>query len=84
MFEWFSTASSWASRLKRARRSGSPATVSVRNLSATSRPSRVSRARQTSPIPPAPSGATSSYGPSREPGWSGMESAEYSPRTDLP
>jgi hypothetical protein len=32
----------------------------VRNLSATSRPSLVSRARQTSPIPPAPSGASSS------------------------
>jgi serine/threonine protein kinase len=35
-----------------------------RNFSATSRPSFVSRARYTFPIPPAPSGATISYGPS--------------------
>src|SRR5262245_42998749 len=34
---------------------------------ATSRPRRVSRARYTSPIPPAPSGATIWYGPNRVP-----------------
>ena len=37
-------------------------------LMATSRPSRASRARNTSPMPPAPIGATISYGPSRAPG----------------
>lgn len=35
--------------------------------------SRVSRAFHTSPIPPAPSGATTSYGPSREPGEMAMD-----------
>src|SRR5688572_30355666 len=35
---------------------------------ATSRFKRVSRARYTSPIPPAPSGATISYEPSLDPG----------------
>jgi hypothetical protein len=39
-------------------RPGSAANASGRTLSATSRPSRASRARNTSPMPPAPSGAT--------------------------
>src|SRR5437773_7876144 len=38
-----------------------------RILMATARSSRVSRARYTSPIPPAPMGATISYGPRRLP-----------------
>ena len=38
-----------------------------RTLIATSRPSLVSRARYTSPMPPAPSGATTSYEPSELP-----------------
>jgi hypothetical protein len=37
------------------------------SLRATSRPSRVSVARQTSPMPPAPSGATTAYAPRRWP-----------------
>ena len=41
----------------RARRDGSPATSEGRILSATSRPRRVSCARYTSPLPPAPMGA---------------------------
>jgi hypothetical protein len=41
-------------RAKRARRSESSANFSGRTLIATSRPSRVSRARYTSPMPPAP------------------------------
>ena len=39
---------------------------------ATSRLRRLSRARYTSPMPPAPNGATISYGPSRVPGVKGM------------
>src|SRR6185436_17388208 len=47
---------------------------------ATSRPSRVSRARYTSPMPPAPRGATISYGPSRVPGVRLMERSRLGPR----
>src|SRR5438046_7608615 len=43
-----------------------------RTLMATSRASRGSRARYTSPIPPAPSGARIWYGPSSVPFASGM------------
>src|SRR5438132_12548147 len=57
-----------ASRSKRAFRSGLEERCCGKTLIATSRPSRVSRARYTSPIPPAPSGPEISYGPSREPG----------------
>ena len=52
---WLSEASSFASRSKRARRSGSAAKASGRTLRATSRPSFVSVARYTSPMPPLPS-----------------------------
>ena len=44
-----------------------------RSFSATSRPNRASFARYTSPIPPAPSGATISYGPSFVPAFSTIE-----------
>jgi hypothetical protein len=57
MLGWFSEARTRASRSKRARRSGSCAKPSGRTLSATARPSLVSVARHTSPIPPAPSAA---------------------------
>src|SRR5215469_10254190 len=50
-----------------------------RIFSATSRPRRVSRARYTSPIPPAPSGPTTSYGPSLVPGTSAMIGRDYNP-----
>ena len=53
-FGWLSAASSCASRRKRASRSGSCATSAGSTLRATSRPSFVSVARYTSPIPPAP------------------------------
>ena len=66
--EWLSEASSFASRSKRERRSGSVAKAAGRSFSATCRPSRVSVARQTSPIPPAPMAAVISYGPRRAPG----------------
>src|SRR5678815_1285234 len=80
---WFSAASIRASRSKRARRSESPVIARGRTLIATSRPSFVSRARYTSPMPPAPSGAPSSYWPNRVPGWIGMtrqHSSESIPR----
>src|SRR5215469_15043848 len=41
-------------------------------FTATMRPKRVSRAFQTSPMPPAPRGATISYGPSLSPTESGI------------
>ena len=44
------------------------ANTSGRIFSATSRPSRVSRARYTSPMPPTPIWAWTSYGPRRVPG----------------
>src|SRR5215510_11211521 len=64
MFWWLSDASTWASRLKRASRSGSRSNACGRIFRATSRLSRVSRPRYTSPVPPAPGGARISYGPS--------------------
>src|SRR5262245_52456459 len=66
MFGWDSAATARASRWNRDRDSGSFASRSARTLIATSRSSRVSRARYTSPIPPAPSGPRISYGPRRE------------------
>src|SRR5215469_2405910 len=54
-----------ASRSNRCLRTGSEEKCAGRTLMATVRSSRVSRARYTSPIPPAPNGATISYGPSR-------------------
>src|SRR5262245_36835398 len=71
MFGWESDANSRASRSNRASRSGSVANSWGSILIATSRPSRESRARYTSPIPPAPSGATISYAPSLAPEVSG-------------
>src|SRR5215813_10677210 len=59
MWGWFNAATARASRSKR-----SP-NRSAETLIATSRPSRVSRALYTSPMPPAPIGTTISYGPRR-------------------
>ena len=56
MLGWFSAAAARDSCAKRCRRSGSPENDAGRILMATSRFSRASRARYTSPIPPAPSG----------------------------
>ena len=55
MLGWERAATALASRLKRSRRSGSAAKSSGSTLIATSRPRTVSCARQTSPMPPAPS-----------------------------
>jgi hypothetical protein len=57
MFGWFSAASVFASCSKRLSRSASAAKSRGNTFTATSRFSRVSRARNTSPIPPAPMGA---------------------------
>src|SRR5580693_71690 len=64
---WFRAEIVRASRSKRSRSSGRPENLSGKILTATSRPRRVSRARNTSPMPPAPSGDRISYGPSFEP-----------------
>ena len=56
MFGCESEARTFASLSKRARRSGSEANAWGSSFSATSRPSRVSVARHTSPMPPAPRG----------------------------
>src|SRR4030095_7565004 len=68
MLGWDSDATARASRSKRGSASPSSEKLSGRTLTATSRPSRVSRARYTSPIPPAPRRESSSYGPKRFPG----------------
>ena len=54
-----SAVASWASSTNRARRSASPVMSAGSSLIATVRPSRVSRARNTSPRPPAPTGSSS-------------------------
>src|SRR5882762_210781 len=72
MWGWLSEASTCASRWKRARRSGSSANVSGMTFNATSRPSFVSRARYTSPIPPAPRAERISYAPTRVPAFRSM------------
>src|SRR5262245_24565308 len=64
---WFRPPAAWASFSKRRRRSGSCEKDSGRTLIATSRFRRSSRARYTSPIPPAPMCETVSYGPNRVP-----------------
>src|SRR6266542_7147144 len=56
-----------ASCSKRRSRSGSWENSSGSTLTATSRPSRVSRALYTSPMPPDPRGEITSYGPRRAP-----------------
>src|SRR6202790_1315592 len=67
MLGWFREASTWASRRKRINRLGSCAKFGDRTLIATSRLRFLSRARYTSPIPPAPTGARISYEPSTAP-----------------
>src|SRR5215471_20096820 len=67
MCGWLSDARTWASRLKRERRSVSRVNASGRTLIATSRLSRVSCARYTSPMPPAPIRAVISCEPTRVP-----------------
>src|SRR5262245_51675054 len=77
MLGWFNADAARASFSNRFSRLGSAATSAGRTLTATSRASRVSLARQTSPIPPAPRGANTSYGPSRAPEASVMTSPSF-------
>src|ERR1700734_3584746 len=73
MFGWFSAEVARASR-RNLSMACAPGNDSLgRSFSATSRPNRASFARYTSPIPPAPSGATISYGPSFVPAFSTIE-----------
>src|ERR1700726_1205872 len=58
MLGWFSAATARTSRSKRS------VNCAAETLMATSRPTRGSRARYTSPMPPAPSRPRTSYGPS--------------------
>src|ERR1700682_6120804 len=68
MLGWDSAATAFASRSNRASTPGSAATDSGSTLIATSRSSFLSRARYTSPIPPAPMGERISDGARRVPG----------------
>src|SRR5688500_197302 len=77
MFGWFSAAAARASCSNRASRSGSVEKAAGSTLIATSRPRRASRARYTSPMPPAPSGPRISYAARRVPVGSCIE-----PRAD--
>src|SRR6266568_1735516 len=67
MLGWLRAAAAWASCLKRRRRSASSENAAGNTFTATSRPKAASRARYTSPIPPAPTGAMISKDPSFEP-----------------
>src|SRR3974390_2409446 len=67
MLGWLSCDIVRASRSKRAFSSGEASSDELSTLMATVRSRRVSRARYTSPMPPAPSADTTSYGPKRVP-----------------
>src|ERR1700723_2403761 len=82
--EWLSVLRIRASRLNRS----SPWASSEKRVGkifiATSRLSRVSLARNTSPIPPAPSGEMISYGPNWVPGARGIMDRDYNPEKRCP
>src|SRR5882762_2468927 len=67
MLGWLRAEAARASCSKRRKRSLSEENAVGRILIATPRSKRASRARYTSPIPPAPSSSTISYGPSLVP-----------------
>src|SRR6478672_5899652 len=67
MWGWESCEIVFASRSKRCRDSGVEGRCDGSTLIATVLSRRVSRARYTSPMPPAPMGASTSYGPRRDP-----------------
>src|SRR5215469_8704313 len=78
MLGWFRQEMAFASRSNRCLCAGSEESCD-RILIATVRSSRVSRARYTSPMPPAPSVAVISKGPSCLPGASRIGGRNYSP-----
>src|SRR5437762_795741 len=67
MLGWLSAPIAFASRSNRASDGGSLVRDAGRTLIATSRPSRASCARYTSPMPPEPMGPVISYAPRRVP-----------------
>src|SRR5450755_3773866 len=75
---WFRAEADFASRMKRSARLALGAESLRRTLMATTRFSRLSRALYTSPMPPAPSGARISYGPSFVPEVSTIGDGDYS------
>src|SRR5580692_11126010 len=79
MLGWFSEEIARASRSKRCLASDLSERCAGRILIATVRSRRVSRARYTSPIPPAPKGETISYGPSFVPQVKAIRARHYSP-----
>src|SRR5580704_5147723 len=81
MLGWFSAATAWVSCSKRRSRSLSLAKDSGRIFKATSRPKRVSRARYTSPMPPAPTSDWISYGPILVPWARGMSARSIAQRS---
>src|ERR1700740_3139883 len=81
MLGWLSLASVRASLRKRLRASSLISSAAEITLMATSRSRRLSRARYTTPIPPAPSGDRISYGPSLVPEVRAIRTALYSERT---
>src|SRR5687767_144931 len=82
---WFSADAARASCRKRRLRSSLPVRADGSVLIATSRPSCVSRALYTSPMPPAPRGERISYAPSCEPGSRGIAESldEHQIRAEL-
>jgi hypothetical protein len=74
---WESREIARPSRTKRSRNTGSVANTSGNTSTATMRSGRVSRARQTSPMPPAPMRAANSYRPRRVPGGKGQRSPTH-------
>src|SRR5258708_40331143 len=80
MLGWLNAEIARASRSRRCFASGLLERCSGRILMATVRSRRVSRARYTSPIPPAPSGETISYGPSLAPSVSATVAKLYLPK----
>ncbi len=78
MFGWFSAANRARFLFETPQPVISCASASGSTLIATSRPSRVSRARYTSPIPPAPASDNISYGPSLAPAVSAIDARNYS------
>src|ERR1700730_13604832 len=83
MLGWFRLEMLRASRSKRCSASGLEDRCEGRILTATVRSRRVSRARYTSPIPPALRGEAIPYGPSLVPGTSGIGARHYSPTNPL-
>src|SRR5476649_524022 len=75
---WFRAEADFASRTKRSAELALGTQSPRKILMATTRFSRLSRALYTSPMPPAPSGARISYGPSFVPEVSTIDDGDYS------